>query len=179
MSRIGKKPIPIPAEVEVTVSDALISFKGPKGTLQLRLTGAVEAQVDAKAKEVRVICGSTLRVDRAKHGLYRALLANMIVGVTKGYEKRLEIQGVGYRAILNGKRLQLFVGYNTKVPELFHIPDGITTVRIDPETGKRAKPGQPNAIFEYFREENVPAQEVDDDMVNPHTDGGTLPEQLF
>ncbi|AUM13766.1 penicillin-binding protein 1A [Ketobacter alkanivorans] len=59
------------------------------------------------------------------------------------------------------------------------IPDGITTVRIDPETGKRAKPGQPNAIFEYFREENVPAQEVDDDMVNPHTDGGTLPEQLF
>ncbi|MBA54405.1 MAG: peptidase [Pseudomonadales bacterium] len=59
------------------------------------------------------------------------------------------------------------------------IPDGITTVRIDPETGKRAKPGQPNAIFEYFREENVPAQEVDDEMADPHTDSGSIPEQLF
>lgn len=59
------------------------------------------------------------------------------------------------------------------------IPDGVTNVRIDPETGKRAKPGQPNAIFEYFREENVPAQEVDDDMIDPHTEGGSLPEQLF
>ena len=59
------------------------------------------------------------------------------------------------------------------------IPDGITTVRIDPETGKRAKPGQPNAIFEYFREENVPAQEVEDDMVNPHGESGNIPEQLF
>ena len=59
------------------------------------------------------------------------------------------------------------------------IPDGVTNVRIDPETGKRAKPGQPNAIFEYFREENVPAQEVDNDMIDPHTEGGSLPEQLF
>ncbi|MEE2729661.1 MAG: penicillin-binding protein 1A [Pseudomonadota bacterium] len=59
------------------------------------------------------------------------------------------------------------------------IPDGIATVRIDPETGRRAKPGQPNAIFEYFREENVPAQEVDEDMINPHSDGDALPEQLF
>lgn len=59
------------------------------------------------------------------------------------------------------------------------IPDGISTVRIDPETGKRAKPGQPNAIFEYFREENVPAQEVEDVMANPHNDSGSLPEQLF
>ncbi len=125
MSRIGKKPVPIPAGVEVTVSDALVSVKGPKGTLQLRLTGAIKAEVDAQAKEVRVACGTMLRTDRAKHGLYRALMANMVVGVTKGYEKQLEIQGVGYRAILDGKRLQLFVGYNTKVPELFDIPDEV------------------------------------------------------
>jgi len=125
MSRIGKKPIPVPAAVEVNVADSLVSVKGPKGTLQLRLTGAVKAEVDAKTKAVRVSCDSMDRTDRAKHGLYRALLANMVVGVTKGYEKRLEIQGVGYRAELNGQRLQLFVGFNTKVPELFQIPDGV------------------------------------------------------
>ena len=126
MSRIGKKPIPIPAGVEVAVAGPEVSVKGPKGALQLELTGAVTAEVDAQAKEVRVRCGSDLRPARAKHGLYRALLANMVIGVTKGYEKRLEIQGVGFKALLNGKRLQLFVGYNTKVPEQFEIPDGVT-----------------------------------------------------
>jgi large subunit ribosomal protein L6 len=126
MSRIGKKPIPLPAGVEVAVAGPKVSIKGPKGSLQMQLTGAVSAEVDVQAKEVRIRCGTDLRADRAKHGLYRALLANMVVGVTKGYEKRLEIQGVGYRAQLNGKRLQLFVGYNTKVPELFEIPDGVT-----------------------------------------------------
>ena len=70
--------------------------------------------------------GSDLRTDRAKHGLYRALIANMIEGVTKGYSKSLEIQGVGYRAVFQGKKLQLFVGYNTMVPEVYMVPDGIT-----------------------------------------------------
>jgi large subunit ribosomal protein L6 len=126
MSRIGKKPVPIPADVEVGVAGSKVSVKGPKGALQLELTGAVTAEVDVPAKEVRVRCASDLRPDRAKHGLYRALLANMMLGVTKGYEKRLEIQGVGYKALLNGKRLHLFIGYNTKVPELFEIPDGVT-----------------------------------------------------
>jgi large subunit ribosomal protein L6 len=124
MSRIGKKPVPIPTGVQVTVSESLVSIKGAKGTLQLRLTGAIRAEVDGQ--EVRLSCATDLRGDRAKHGLYRALVANMMVGVTKGYEKRLQIQGVGYRALLAGKRLQLFVGYNTKVPELFSIPDGVT-----------------------------------------------------
>lgn len=126
MSRIGKKPVSIPSGVQVTVSDSLVSIKGPKGTLQLRLTGAIQAEVDGQNKEVRLSCASELRGDRAKHGLYRALVANMMVGVTKGYEKRLQIQGVGFLALLAGKRLQLFVGYNTKVPELFAIPDGVT-----------------------------------------------------
>ena len=66
-----------------------------------------------------------LRAERAKHGLYRALIANMVLGVTKGYEKRLEIQGVGFRALMAGKRLQLFVGYNTKVPNVYDIPDDV------------------------------------------------------
>ena len=127
MSRIGKKPVPIPAGVEIKVAGKNVSIKGPKGTLTQELNGAISIEVDAGAKEVRVQRGSELRTDRAKHGLYRALIANMIEGVTKGYAKTLEIQGIGYRAILQGKnKLQLFVGYNTKVPEIYMIPDGVT-----------------------------------------------------
>ena len=126
MSRIGKKPVAIPSGVEVKVDGSKVSVKGPKGTLNQVVTGAIKVQVDAAAKEVRVLRESDLRTDRAKHGLYRALIANMIEGVTKGYAKALEIQGVGYRAQLQGKRLQLFVGYNTKVPEIYEVPEGVT-----------------------------------------------------
>jgi len=126
MSRIGKKPVVIPAGVEVKVDGQKISVKGPKGTLMQELTGGIKAEVDTAAKELRVMRESELRLDRAKHGLYRALLANMIEGVTKGYAKTLEIQGVGYRAQLKGKKLELFVGYNTKIPEVYAIPDGVT-----------------------------------------------------
>jgi len=98
MSRIGKKPVPIPAGVEVKVAGKNVSIKGPKGTLTQELNGAISIEVDAGAKEVRVQRNSDLRTDRAKHGLYRALIANMVEGVTKGYSKTLEIQGVGYRA---------------------------------------------------------------------------------
>jgi large subunit ribosomal protein L6 len=127
MSRIGKKPVPIPAGVDVKVDGKNVSVKGPKGTLNQDLQGAISVEVDAAAKEVRVLRNSDLRADRAKHGLYRALIANMIDGVTKGYAKSLEIQGVGYRAQLQGpKKLHLFVGYNTKIPEVYTIPDGVT-----------------------------------------------------
>lgn len=125
MSRIGKKPVPIPSGVEVAVSGRVVTVKGPKGSLTQEITGSIKAEVDTGAKEVRVLRGSDQRVERAKHGLYRALIQNMVVGVTKGYERRLEIQGVGYRAQVSGKRLQLFVGYNTKVPEIYDIPDGV------------------------------------------------------
>lgn len=126
MSRIGKKPVFIPPGVEVSVEGPQVSVKGPKGVLEQRLTGSILVEVDAQAKELRVKRGTDLRVDRAKHGLYRSLLANMVEGVTKGYEKRLEIQGVGFRAQLTGKRLTLFVGYNTKVPEIFPVPAGVS-----------------------------------------------------
>jgi large subunit ribosomal protein L6 len=127
MSRIGKKPVTIPAGVEVKVDGNKVSVKGPKGTLTQELTGEIKVEVDAATKEVRVVRGSDARIERAKHGLYRALIANMVEGVTKGYSKSLEIQGVGYRAQVKGKnRLELFVGYNTKIPEVYMIPDGVT-----------------------------------------------------
>lgn len=125
MSRIGKKPVPIPDGVKVSVLGAVVAAQGPKGALRVELNGTISAEVDEQAKEVRVKRGSDLRTDRALHGLYRALIANMLAGVRQGYEKRLEIQGVGYRALLSGKRLQLYVGYNTRVPEVFSVPDGV------------------------------------------------------
>ena len=123
MSRIGKLPVPIPSGVEVKVNAQTVSVKGPKGTLTQQLSGAISVEVDAK--QVRVLRNSELREDRAKHGLYRALIANMVVGVTKGYSKALEIQGVGYRALKQGNALQLFVGYNNKVPEVYVPPAGV------------------------------------------------------
>lgn len=132
MSRIGKKPIAIPAGVEVKVEGNAVSVKGPKGTLTQVLTGAINAEVDAGTKELKFTRGSDLRTDRAKHGLYRAIVNNMIEGVTKGYSKELEIQGVGYRAELTGNRLKLFVGYNTKIPEVYMVPTGVTVTVPQP-----------------------------------------------
>jgi large subunit ribosomal protein L6 len=132
MSRIGKKAISIPAGVEVSASGNKVTVKGPKGSLTQELLGAIKVEVDGAAKEVRLVRASDARVERAKHGLYRALIANMIEGVTKGYAKSLEIQGVGYRAVLQGKKLSLFVGYNTKVPEIYNIPDGVTVTVPQP-----------------------------------------------
>lgn len=125
MSRVGKKPVPIPDGVDVSVEGPHVSIKGPKGTLEQVVTGSILVEVDAQSKQVLVKRELDARSERAKHGLYRALIANMVEGVTKGYEKRLEIQGVGFRAQLAGKRLQLFVGYNTKVPNVYNIPDNV------------------------------------------------------
>jgi large subunit ribosomal protein L6 len=126
MSRIGKKVVPIPAGVEVKFDGKAVSIKGPKGTLTQEIKGAIKVEVDNEPKQVRVVREGDLRPDRAKHGLYRALIANMIEGVTKGYAKTLEIQGVGYRAQYQKPKLQLFVGYNTKIPEIYIVPDGVT-----------------------------------------------------
>ncbi len=127
MSRIGKKPVTIPAGVEINVDGQMVTVKGPKGTLKQELTGAIAAEVNADTKEITFTRGSDLRTDRAKHGLYRAIINNMVEGVTKGYQKELEIQGVGYRAELSSdkKKLRLFVGYNTKIPEIYAIPEGV------------------------------------------------------
>ena len=124
MSRIGKKPIPIPDGVDVDVAPGtvtLVTVKGPKGELKQRVSGEMKV---SEGDGVLTVERPTDRGEhRALHGLTRSLIANMVVGVTSGYEKRLEIQGVGYRARLQGKALELALGYSH--PVSVSAPDGI------------------------------------------------------
>jgi large subunit ribosomal protein L6 len=121
MSRIGRAPIPLPAGVKVEIEPELVRVNGPKGELSERVPRDIEVTQDG---EQLVVTRPTDRGDhRALHGLTRSLVANMVQGVTEGYEKRLEIQGVGYRAQLKGKNLELAVGYSHPVP--IDAPDGI------------------------------------------------------
>ena len=122
MSRIGRKPIELPAGVEVDVAPGRVAVKGPKGSLEQTLSPDMTVSVDGS----HVTVGRpTDRPDhRALHGLTRSLLANMVEGVTKGFEKRLEIQGVGYRAALKGKALSLQLGFSHDVD--LDPPEGIT-----------------------------------------------------
>ena len=113
MSRIGKQPIAIPDGVTVEVDDGLVTVRGPGGELSQRVVRDLRVIVDGG--EVRVERPSDERDHRALHGLTRSLIANMVEGVTKGYEKRLEIQGVGYRAALKGSELELQVGFSHPV----------------------------------------------------------------
>jgi large subunit ribosomal protein L6 len=110
MSRIGRKPIAVPANVKVAVNGRLVSAEGPKGKLEWQLRPEISVELDAAAKVLTVLRASDVRLARALHGLTRAVLQNMIVGVTQGYEKRLELVGVGYIAALQGQVLQLRVG---------------------------------------------------------------------
>ncbi|MBN1394284.1 MAG: 50S ribosomal protein L6 [Pirellulales bacterium] len=123
MSRIGKKPVPIPPGVKVQLNGRTVAVEGPKGKLQWEHRPEISMSFDEKANAIVVQRRDDQRNSRALHGLSRSLLANMIVGVTQGYEKRLEIQGVGYLAAVQGKVLQLRVGLanELQVP----IPDGI------------------------------------------------------
>ena len=122
MSRIGKQPIEIPSGVEVTVGeDALVTVKGPRGTLSQRLH--VDMRIVREDAVVRVERPSESGQHRSLHGLTRSLIANMVEGVTNGYEKRLSIIGVGYRAAMKGKDLEIQVGYSHPVNVL--APEGI------------------------------------------------------
>ena len=121
MSRIGKRPIPIPDKVTVSISGSTVTVKGPKGELSRTLTPQVLiAQED---NTVVVTRADESRLARQQHGLSRTLIANMVDGVSKGFEKRLEIQGVGYRAAVQGKNLTLNVGYSN--PVVIEPPEGI------------------------------------------------------
>jgi large subunit ribosomal protein L6 len=113
MSRIGRKPIEVPAGVEVQVAPGRVTVRGPLG----ELNQAVPARmgVEQRDGEIVVTRPTERGEDRALHGLTRTLIANMVEGVTKGFEKRLEIQGVGYRAALRGEALELAVGYSHTV----------------------------------------------------------------
>jgi large subunit ribosomal protein L6 len=121
MSRIGKLPILIPDKVTVEVSDHTVTVKGPKGTLTMIAHPAVAVQV----KDRQVVCGrsSDEKFIKALHGLTRSLIANMVLGVTRGFEKRLELVGVGYRAAMQGPNLSLMLGYAH--PVVYPIPSGI------------------------------------------------------
>jgi large subunit ribosomal protein L6 len=121
MSRIGKQPIPVPSGVDVSVEPELVRVKGPKGELQERISRDMTvAQEDG---QLLVSRPSDRRDHRALHGLTRSLIFNMVQGVTDGFEKRLQIQGVGYRAALRGKDIELSVGYSH--PVTIKAPAGI------------------------------------------------------
>ncbi len=113
MSRIGKRPIEIPKNVTVTIDGQQVKVKGPKGELQQVLTEPIK--VEQEGQTLRVLRRNDSRVARQRHGLSRTLVANMVEGVSKGFEKRLQIQGVGYRAQVQGRNLILNVGYSQPV----------------------------------------------------------------
>lgn len=121
MSRIGKRPIPIPDKVTVTVDGLHVNVKGPKGQLERTLPSKVTVEQDGKEVTVKRVDES--RVARQRHGLSRTLVANMVDGVSKGFEKRLQIQGVGYRAQVQGRNLILNVGYSHPVE--IQPPEGV------------------------------------------------------
>jgi len=123
MSRIGRMPITVPSGVDVTIDGATVTVKGPKGTLSHEVAEpiAVERGDDGALAVSRP---DDERVSRSLHGLTRTLIANMVTGVTQGYEKKLEIVGVGYRVQAKGSDLEFAVGYSH--PVLYPAPDGIT-----------------------------------------------------
>ncbi|MDA0835189.1 MAG: 50S ribosomal protein L6, partial [Planctomycetota bacterium] len=111
MSRIGKHPVPIPDGITVTLDGQKVTAKGKNGELNLDVHPNITVKIDSDAKQVVVTRPNDDRENRALHGLTRALIQNMVAGIVTPYEKRLEIQGVGYQASLNGKVLSLQVGY--------------------------------------------------------------------
>jgi large subunit ribosomal protein L6 len=130
MSRIGKKPVPIPAGVKVRVGDGKVNVEGPKGKLELVYHRAMRVEYDQTAKAINVARPDDERANRALHGLTRSLIANMVEGVTKGYEKRLSIEGIGYQARLDKKTLVLVVGYANAVE--MTPPEGVNVELTDP-----------------------------------------------
>lgn len=130
MSRIGKLPIAIPAGVTVNVSNGEVRVKGPKGELSQRIASGVQLVQDGGS--LTVVRADEDRQTRSNHGLTRALVNNMVQGVTKGFERRLDILGVGFKSEVKGKSLSLSLGYSHSID--FPFPDGIT---IEVEKGTK------------------------------------------
>jgi large subunit ribosomal protein L6 len=128
MSRIGKKPIDIPAGVDVKLLDNTVKIKGPKGELEWSLPAGTKASVADNV--ILVERENDLKKNKALHGLSRNLIANMVTGVTTGYQQVMEIVGVGYRAQVQGSRIVLSLGYSHPVE--FNLPEGITAA-VDPK----------------------------------------------
>jgi large subunit ribosomal protein L6 len=152
MSRVGKKPVAVPAGVTANIEGQTVKVKGPKGAMQLVLHGDVSVKMDKGA--ITVDPRNETKRARAMWGTYRALVANLVTGVTKGFEEKLEINGVGYRAAVQGKNLQLALGYSHDV--VYAIPEGIAITTPKPTeivvTGiDRQKVGQVAAEIRDFR----------------------------
>ncbi len=130
MSRIGRKPINIPAGVTVTVDNGVIEVKGPKGTLDYKFNPAM--QVEVKGEEINVTRPNDAKENRSLHGLTRTLIHNMVVGVTEGYKKTLKVNGVGYRVEKKGKECVMNLGYSHKV--IVEDTDDIKIEVPDPNT---------------------------------------------
>ena len=152
MSRIGKRPVTVPSGVTATVEGQTVKMKGPKGQLQF----IVHDDVEVKFENGEVKVAPRIKTNRAQamYGTARAQVANLVEGVTKGFEKKLEITGVGYRAALQGKNLQLALGYSHDV--VYPIPEGITIATPKPTeiliTGiDRQRVGQVAAEIREFR----------------------------
>lgn len=133
MSRIGKKPISIPAGVEVKYNDGVVTIKGKQGELSQELLGGITLEVGDG--EVSLVRPSEQKEHKAKHGLYRALVQNMVVGVSEGYKKSLELVGVGFKATTQGNLLNLDLGYSHSI--IFQIP---SEVKVSAESPKGAAP---------------------------------------
>ena len=152
MSKIGKKPVPIPSGVTAVIEGRVVKVKGPKGELKHVLRDAQSVKIDG-GMIVVTTTGET-KQHKAEWGMTRAILANLIAGVAKGYEKRLEITGVGYKAAVAGKNLQLGLGYSHDIS--YPIPQGIQVVCPKPTeiviTGiDKQKVGQVAAEIRGFR----------------------------
>lgn len=131
MSRIGKQPIAIPAGVKVQIADGKVRVEGPKGKLEMPYHRNMKIEKDGD-KVINVTRPDDERLNRSLHGLTRSLVANMVEGVTKGFEKKLKIEGVGYQARLDKKVLVLVVGYANSVE--MPPPEGVTVELTDPTT---------------------------------------------
>jgi large subunit ribosomal protein L6 len=153
MSRIGKKPVPVEGGAKVSIQGRQITVEGKNGRLSLEHRPEVTVRVEEDGKNVLVERKNDTRVARAMHGLTRALVANMIVGVTQGYAKELEIVGVGWNAQVQGRTVKLNVGYaDTRV---VNVPDGITVEvngpRIKVSGADKARVGQVAATIRSHR----------------------------
>ena len=159
MSRIGRQPIPLPSDVTVTIEPELVTVKGPGGELSERIARDITVEQTAAESGVQqlVVTRPTDRGEhRALHGLTRSLVANMVTGVTTGFQKSLEIQGVGYRAALKGRDLELALGYSHPVE--IKAPDGISFEVPQPTriTVKGASKQQVGEIAAQIRKQRKP-----------------------
>jgi large subunit ribosomal protein L6 len=152
MSRIGKRPVPVPSGITATVEGQTVKLKGPKGALSTVVPDDVDVKLDDG--RIKVDPRNDTKRARAQWGTSRTLIANLIAGVSKGFERRLEINGVGYRAAVQGKNLQLALGYSHDI--VYAIPEGITIatprpVEIVISGADRQKVGQVAAEIREYR----------------------------